>query len=364
MKVLVPVLLATLLLASATGFAQTYDLQFVEVQNTGSLFDLKLQIKSAGGTFRMGSGNLVFTYATTVLGTPAILTTHNFSGGLYSVMAVTTPAAGRVSVNIEYNSAAGQGTVVPAGYVDVVTLRFPVTDLTGNGLLRWRTTAPNRTNVFQDDNSTLVTAGTLHNLDEALPIQLASFAGSPTGEGFVLLQWSTLTETNNFGFDVEKGTAAFSGFTAVAGGFVAGQGTSSVPHDYSFVDSSAGEGTWYYRLKQIDLDGTLHYTSGIRVDVLAGVTDPVLPKEYALHQNYPNPFNPGTDIAYAVPHTSHVTLEVFNLLGERVGTLVNEVKQAGYYSVRFDGSALASGIYFYRLATGEVKLMKRMILVK
>jgi hypothetical protein len=357
-------LLGALLLAPACGLAQTYDLQFVEVQNNGSVFDLKLQIKSAGGTFRMGSGNLVFTFSTSVLGTPTILTPHNFNGGLYGPMAVTMPAPGRASVNIEYNSTAGLGTVVPSTYLDVVTLRFPVTDLTGNGLLRWRTLTPNRTNVFQDDNSSLVTTGTFHNLDEPLPIQLSSFTGSATGQGMVLLQWSTLTETNNYGYEVEKGTAALSGYAAVANSFVPGHGTSAIPRDYSFVDSTAGEGTWYYRLKQIDLDGTLHYTGGIRVDVLTGVSEDPLPKEFALNQNFPNPFNPATVIAFALPQASHVRLEIFNLLGERVGTLVDEMRQPGHYTVRFDGTALASGMYFYRLTAGEVKMMKRMLLVK
>ena len=106
--------------------AQTFDLQFVEVQNNGTVFDVKLQVKSAGGVFRMGSGNLVLTYSTAVLGVPSLLTAHNFSGGFYSVMAVTLPASGRVSANIEYHSTAGQGTAVPATYLDVVTLRFPV----------------------------------------------------------------------------------------------------------------------------------------------------------------------------------------------------------------------------------------------
>ncbi len=361
----VPVAFAMfLLLLPAALPGQTYDLQFVEVRNTGTVCDMKLQIRSSGGTFRMGSGNLVFTYSTAVLGLPAILTTHSFSGGLYSPMGVTLPAAGRVSVNIEYNGTAGQGTVVPATYVDVVTLRFPVLDLTGNSLLRWRTVTPNRTNVFQDDNSSLVTAGTFHNLDEPLPIELASFTGSVVGAGRVLLRWSTMSETNNYGFEVEKGTAMLSGYAAVANSFVPGNGTTTVPHDYVFTDSAAGEGTWYYRLKQIDMDGTVHLTGGIRVDVLAGVAEPLLPKEFALGQNYPNPFNPSTAITYAVPRPSPVILQVYTLLGERVATLVQEQQQPGYYTVQFDGSALASGVYFYRLQAGDLKLMRRMLMVR
>ena len=364
MKLLKAVLLAVLILGPAAGLAQTYDLQFVEVQNNGTVFDMKMQIKSVGGTFRMGSGNLVFTYSTSVLGVPSLLATHNFSGGFYGSMAVTSPAAGRVSVNIEYLSSAGQGTTVPSTYIDVATLRFAVTDQTGNGLLRWRTIAPNGTNVFQDDNSTLVTVGTLHNLDEPLPVQLASFTAVLVVPGSVRLDWSTLTETNNYGFQVEKGTAALTGYAGVAGGFVPGHGTTAVPHNYSFVDSAVEGGTWFYRLKQTDLDGTFHYSDGVQVDVLAGVAERPLPDEFALDQNYPNPFNPATTIEYALPRQSHVTLEIFTILGERVATLVNETRQAGYHGVRFDGSGLASGLYIYRLAAGDMKMTKRMLLVK
>jgi hypothetical protein len=360
----IPVLVFLTLFGMFTAAAQTYDLQFVEVQNTGTIVDYRLQVRSTGAAFGMGSGNLVFTYSTAVLGTPSILTAHNFSGGLYGPMGLTLPAAGRVSVNIEYNGAAGQGTAVQGTYTDAVTLRFPVTDRTGNPLLRWRTVTPNRTNIFLDDNSTLLTAGTLHNLDEPLAVQLEGFTGSVMDGGAVLLQWTTLSENNNYGFEVERATGDAAGFSTLAHSFVAGHGTSGVAHSYAFVDSSAGQGSWTYRLKQIDLDGTVHHSEGIQVDVTTDVREALVPKEFALGQNYPNPFNPGTAITYAIPRPAHVTLEVFNLLGERIGMLVDDVRQPGYYSARFDGTSIASGIYFYRLTAGEVKLMKRMLLVK
>lgn len=356
-------LVAVALTASASAIAQTYDLQFVEVQNTGSVFDVTVQIKSSGGTFRMGSGNLVLTYATAVLGPPTLLAAHAFSGGLYAPMSVTLPAPGRVSVNIEYNGTAGQGTLVPGTYADVLTLRFPVLDLTGNGLLRWRTVAPNATNVFQDDNSSLVAIGTLHNLDEPLPVQLVGFAGTVIGPGTVRLDWGTLSETNNYGFAVERASAP-AGFAALPGAFLPGYGTTVIPRQYRYVDSTAGVGTRFYRLKQYDLDGTVHYSDGILVDVVAGVAERPLPSEFALGQNYPNPFNPATLISYAVPRSGRVTLEVFTLLGERVATPVDEVQEAGYYAVQFDGAGLASGVYLYRLQAGDLRLMKRMLLVK
>jgi hypothetical protein len=89
-----------------------------------------------------------------------------------------------------------------------------------------------------------------------------------------------------------------------------------------------------------------------------------LPKAYSLAQNYPNPFNPVTKINFAIPKQGFVTLKVYDVLGREVNTLVNEVKQVGSYSVDFDGSALASGVYFYRLESGSFTDIKRMILVK
>jgi len=89
-----------------------------------------------------------------------------------------------------------------------------------------------------------------------------------------------------------------------------------------------------------------------------------LPKTYSLAQNYPNPFNPVTKINFAIPKQGFVTLRVYDVLGREVSTLVNEVKQVGTYSVDFDASYLSSGVYFYRIESGEFSDIKRMILIK
>jgi hypothetical protein len=117
-------------------------------------------------------------------------------------------------------------------------------------------------------------------------------------------------------------------------------------------------------LKQIDLDGTIHYTESVQVDIVTGVEEKEVPTLFALDQNYPNPFNPSTVIEFALPKEEHVVLEVYNLLGQRVATLVNEVRQTGYYAVPFNAEGMASGLYFYRLYTGEVSLMNKMMLLK
>ncbi|MDH4158502.1 MAG: T9SS type A sorting domain-containing protein, partial [candidate division Zixibacteria bacterium] len=84
----------------------------------------------------------------------------------------------------------------------------------------------------------------------------------------------------------------------------------------------------------------------------------------SLYQNYPNPFNPATTIMFELPRRSRVLLEIFNILGQRVRTVVDGSLGAGKHVVEFDGSAFASGVYFYRLRSGESEISRKMILVK
>jgi len=110
-------------------------------------------------------------------------------------------------------------------------------------------------------------------------------------------------------------------------------------------------------LKQIDIDGSIKYSDEVEVNVES-------PKEFALAQNYPNPFNPSTAISYQLSAASDVTLKVYDMLGNEAATLVNENKPAGNYEVKFDGSKLASGIYFYKLKAGNFVQTKKLILMK
>jgi hypothetical protein len=91
---------------------------------------------------------------------------------------------------------------------------------------------------------------------------------------------------------------------------------------------------------------------------------PNLPAKFALDQNYPNPFNPETTIPFSLATRSQVRLEVYNVLGERVTTLVDEQLSAGSHTIRFNGNSLASGIYFYRLSTNDRQVSRKMMLVK
>jgi hypothetical protein len=189
---------------------------------------------------------------------------------------------------------------------------------------------------------------------DPLPIQLGSFVAALSGDG-VALTWSTLSEVNNYGFYVERRAEGVAGFTQLPGVFIPGHGTTASPQVYRYLDNTATQGVWYYRLRQVDLDGKVSYTDAVRASSPTGVKE-TAPTEFALHQNHPNPFNPSTTIGYTVAGTGHealgtswVRLSVFDMLGREVAVLVNEKKDPGRYSVTFDASGLSSGMYFYRM---------------
>jgi hypothetical protein len=122
---------------------------------------------------------------------------------------------------------------------------------------------------------------------------------------------------------------------------VPGSGTSNSPHNYSFTDQTLAAGTYSYRLKQVDNDGSFKYTKEAEVSVEA-------PKVFALSQNFPNPFNPSTSIQYGLPSQSSVRLVIYNVLGQAVKELVNAEQPAGYQSVVWNAN-VSSGIYIYQL---------------
>ncbi len=88
------------------------------------------------------------------------------------------------------------------------------------------------------------------------------------------------------------------------------------------------------------------------------------PGDFSLNQNYPNPFNPVTRIAYSVPSAGHVSLKVFNSLGQEIAVLFDGIRQAGKYAATFDGSGLAGGVYFYKLQSGDVSITRKLVLMK
>jgi hypothetical protein len=198
-------------------------------------------------------------------------------------------------------------------------------------------------------------------LETPLPIELSSFKGSVTVSTGAKLEWTTLSEINDYGFYVQRRGDNDTAFADLKESFVPGHGTSSVVQHYSFCDVKPLSGIVWYRLKQLDLDGSIHFTEAIMLDV----TYMVAPKEFALMNNYPNPFNPATTIQFSVAVSGRVTLRVYNSIGEEVATLFDGIAEPGqYYRVTLDGKNLSSGMYVYRLHSADNVSTRRAMLVK
>ncbi len=195
------------------------------------------------------------------------------------------------------------------------------------------------------------------------PVELTSFAANSVDDN-ILIQWSTATEANNKGFEIER--AALNKTTGIKSnfrkaGYVQGNGSTTKISNYNYEDKSLEPGTYYYRLKQIDLGGQSVYSKEVEVTVKA-------PVQFSLSQNYPNPFNPATTINFNLPEKSDVTLNVYNIIGELVSIVIHNSYEAGYQSVNFNAPNLPSGVYVYRIeAKGNSRTFvssKKMLLLK
>lgn len=192
-----------------------------------------------------------------------------------------------------------------------------------------------------------------------IPVEFSSFTATQS-QGKVILNWETATETNNRGFEVErKVIKGDNDAHFITVGFKNGFGTTTSPKSYTFSDdvSSLGAEKVVYRLRQIDFDGRSSYSDEVLVDNL-------LPTSFNLEQNFPNPFNPVTNIKYTLPENGIVTLSIYNLLGEKIVELVNEMQTAGEYSVEFNAEKFASGNYVYRLNFNGNTITKKMTILK
>ncbi len=209
-----------------------------------------------------------------------------------------------------------------------------------------------------------------------IPVELSSFSASVNGNN-VTLNWATAAELNNSGFEIQKiqksKLQSQKGWETI--GFVEGKGTTTQTTNYSFIDNiiynqpalatNQEDGrkklTFYYRLKQIDYDGTFKYTNEVEVTIN-------VPEKFELAQNYPNPFNPKTIIGYQLPVNGNVTLKVYDVLGNEVTTLVDGYKSVGSYEVEFNAAGLSSGVYFYQLSVEggvrEFKQTRKMLLIQ
>ena len=189
-------------------------------------------------------------------------------------------------------------------------------------------------------------------------VELNSFAAS-VKDNVVMLEWQTSSETNNFGFEIERSSNSVN-YQKI--GFVEGYGTITTPQNYRFLDKTVEQGKYYYRLKQLDADGSFEYSSSVEIFVN-------LPDRLNLFQNYPNPFNPSTGISYSLPCNAYVNLSICDVSGRTIKTLVQERQRAGHKTILWNGRDLynnevASGLYFYILNVNGSSISKKMLLIR
>ncbi len=198
-----------------------------------------------------------------------------------------------------------------------------------------------------------------------LPVELQNFAATSKTRD-IELKWKTATEVNVNRFEVERSDANSTARSFRTVTKVNAAGNSNSPKDYSYTDSKLNAGKYSYRLKMVDNDGSFRYSKETESEVMA-------PKNFEMSQNYPNPFNPSTKIDYSLPVDATVTLELFNINGQKISTLVNAQQTAGYHVYSLSSSTsqgLSSGMYVYRLSAqgkeqgSKFLSVKKMILLK
>jgi choice-of-anchor B domain-containing protein len=190
------------------------------------------------------------------------------------------------------------------------------------------------------------------HFDGMVPVELSSFTAEVADEN-VTLKWTTSSEKNNQGFEIQKRSET-EYYTI---GFVEGNGTTTDISNYAYTDKNVESGTYYYRLKQVDFDGSSEYSDEIFVEITS-------PADFVLEQNFPNPFNPATNIRFNLPTTDFVNISVYNLVGEKVSELVNGELQQGEHNLTFNASELPSGIYIAKLSAGNFNQSIKMTLLK
>ncbi len=194
-----------------------------------------------------------------------------------------------------------------------------------------------------------------NTLNSPLPIKLVSFRAF-VKQNDVTLNWITSMEENNYGFEVYRSNYGKEDWKYI--GFVKGSGTKNTQTNYNFVDRGLNKGQYEYAIKQIDYNGNFEY---FYLNDFISISPP---GKYFISQNYPNPFNPVTKIDFEVPERAFVSLVIFDISGRQVKTLVNEYREAGYYTVEFNAADLSTGVYFYRFRAGDYIRTLRMVIIK
>lgn len=322
------------LLASSSLFGQTvYNLSFLNGTTSGGQFcvDIFMSFDAADG---LGTSNLYFTFDKTNLSSPTISTEELTGAGGYSTPTLTTPSDGVAAFNVVLNSAANSLAI---GNTDtkVATICFTAVDLGAVMELTWITSGRFASIVFLDDEATLLSPGTMVNWNGAVfPVEWLDFTAEQEGAD-AILDWATATEINNKNFEIER---SVDGQTFELIGSTPGKGNTQSVSTYTYVDRGAGSLGFkklFYRLRQVDYDGTFEYSPTVELGISSDNPLSII--------GYPNPFNNELSVRFSSIVRQSMSIEIVNALGQKMyDTTTSEVEG----ELNIDVTDWAEGVYY------------------
>jgi hypothetical protein len=353
------IILAAIFFFSFISNGAVIDGKLVEILKNESLYKVSVEMKSSCSVTKLGGVTLIIKFnelAINFAENPIEGVDYeiiNFSSLIYEQTTVTRPLEDEIRINITL-AVGYEGAIITTDFNAFAWLKFNVIDPSLAPHLRWNTT-DNDFILFTDDNLTTWGIGNFIDIDsDPLPVELVSFTAMVNGNE-VLLKWSTSNEINNYGFQVERKSVDQDWRIL---DFIEGFGNSNSEKLYQFDDNTIPKaGKYFYRLKQIDINGDYTYSEEISVEIN-------LPLEFKLHQNHPNPFNPSTIISFELPYSQKIIIDIYDILGNKVIQLINEEMEKGSHTVTFNGTGLSSGIYFYKAISNNYSAIRKMILLK
>jgi hypothetical protein len=367
-KIITIILVAFLVLIGKNLFAQNTGTAYIEnPQVNGLVFSWELHFQRTNvwtpGLLQnaLGNSSASFNFNTLGLTNPSLVVEPGGPLDNANYPSVTAHIINdKCIVNIQFtlNALAGQ---LPLNIkTKLLTVSMDITNSSFTAGLIWDAL---NTGFFDNADVNVVTTLT-GSADIPLPVELTSFTAKYLNDK-VHLNWVTKTEVNNYGFNIERRTKEDE-WNSI--GFVEGNGTTTESKEYSYSDKDifTGGNKFQYRLKQIDNDGSFEYSDVVEVEVV--------PTQFELFQNYPNPFNPSTTIRFSLPKETQLKINVYNMLGENVGTIAEGTYEAGFHTVTFsaiggsasggNASTLSSGAYIYRIESDAFVQVKKMLLLK
>ncbi|MDZ4711192.1 MAG: T9SS type A sorting domain-containing protein [bacterium] len=368
-KIVLTLLIVVCISMSASAQTATNTVDNFQITNGVTKFSFDIYTRrTSNPVYNMGNSSYAFTFTTGTLTNPVITyfnpryKSGSPTGDYIDPMAIVPPTLPfLLLLQVNYSGlGAGTGDTVSSSLgitglgEKIATIEMDILISNVQANFSWD---PLTSEIVTPSFVPFITSTYAGGYNGLLPVELSSFV-SNVNRNNVNLNWTTTSETNNNGFEIERKPMGQNSVWSKIG-FVNGNGNSSEIRNYSFSDNGLNVGKYNYRLKQIDFNGNFEYFElGNEVSVGA-------PSTFEVSQNYPNPFNPSTKINFSIPQDSKVTLNIYDISGKLIMTLINnEFKSANYYTVSLNGSNLSSGTYFYTINAGDFNQTKKMILIK